>query len=139
MLDNTDAGNMQIYSDLSTFQLTRPTVLTIGNFDGIHRGHQALLGELQRVAAQLDAASAMLTFDPHPFAVLRPDQPHLLLTTPMERLRLIQPLGIDLGIIQPFTRELAALEPWGATAAAILPCWMRWGQHWAIRSMWLNR
>ena len=111
MLDNTDAGNMQIYSDLSTFQLTRPTVLTIGNFDGIHRGHQALLGELQRVAAQLDAASAMLTFDPHPFAVLRPDQPHLLLTTPMERLRLIQLLGIDLGIIQPFTRELAALEP----------------------------
>lgn len=104
---------MQIYSDisnLSDFQVTRPTVLTIGNFDGIHRGHQVLLDELQRVAAQLEAASGILIFDPHPLAVLRPTQPHLLLTTPRERLHLTEALGIDLGIVQPFTHEVMALE-----------------------------
>lgn len=102
---------MQIYSDLSKVQLTQPTALTIGNFDGIHRGHQVLLNELQQIARQFDLSSAILTFDPHPVAVLRPAQPHLLLTTPRERLHLGAMLGIDLGIIQPFTREVAALEP----------------------------
>lgn len=102
---------MQIYSDLSKLHLSRPTALTIGNFDGIHRGHQALLRQLQQFAAQQGMNSALLTFDPHPITVLRPDQPLQLLTTPLERLHLSAPLGIDLGIIHPFTREVAAQEP----------------------------
>lgn len=102
---------MQIYSDLSNLQLTQPTALTIGNFDGVHRGHQALLNQLQQIAAQGGMESAILTFDPHPLAVLRPNQPLLLLTTPLERLHLTAALGIDLGLIQTFTREVAALEP----------------------------
>jgi riboflavin kinase/FMN adenylyltransferase len=102
---------MQIYSDLSHLQLLDPTALTIGNFDGIHRGHQALLRELQQIAAQSAMKSALLTFDPHPLAVLRPSQPLQLLTTPLERLHLTAALGIDLGIIQPFTLEIAAQEP----------------------------
>jgi riboflavin kinase/FMN adenylyltransferase len=55
--------------------------------------------------------SAILTFDPHPLAVLRPNQPLHLLTTPLERLYLAAPLGINLGIIQTFTHEVAAQEP----------------------------
>jgi riboflavin kinase/FMN adenylyltransferase len=102
---------MQIYTDLSTLQLSRPTALTIGNFDGIHRGHQALLRELHQFAAEHDMASAILTFDPHPLAVLRPNQPLQLLTTPLERLHLAAPLGIDLGILHPFTPAIAAQEP----------------------------
>ncbi len=102
---------MQIYSDLSNLQLTRPTALTIGNFDGIHRGHQALLHQLQTFASQQGMDSAILTFDPHPLAVLRPNQPLHLLTTPLERLYLAAPLGINLGIIQTFTHEVAAQEP----------------------------
>jgi riboflavin kinase/FMN adenylyltransferase len=85
--------------------------LTIGNFDGIHRGHQALLCELRDFAAQRGMKSALLTFDPHPLAVLRPDQPLQLLTTPQERLHLAALLGIDLGIIHPFSRAIAAQEP----------------------------
>jgi riboflavin kinase/FMN adenylyltransferase len=104
-------GFMQIYSDLSNLELSRPTALTIGNFDGIHRGHQALLRALQQFAAQQDMNSAILTFEPHPLAVLHPDQPLHLLTTPLERLHLAAPLGIDLGIIYPFTRAIAAQEP----------------------------
>ena len=102
---------MQIISDLTNLHLNRPTALTIGNFDGIHRGHQALLATVQRFAAQQGLDSAILTFDPHPLAVLRPQQPLHLLTTPRERLHLAAPLGIDLGIILPFTHALAALEP----------------------------
>jgi riboflavin kinase/FMN adenylyltransferase len=70
-----------------------------------------LLRELQQLAAQKGMASAILTFDPHPLAILRPTQPLFLLTTPLERLHLTAALGIDLGIIQPFTREVAAQEP----------------------------
>ena len=90
-----------------------PTFLTIGNFDGIHLGHQALLRGLQTEAAahSAPAKTALLTFDPHPLAVLRPHVPLQLLTTPEERLQLLAPFGLDLGIIQPFDQEFARLKP----------------------------
>ena len=92
-------------------------MLTIGNFDGLHRGHQALLLRMREVADRIcsstgrPALTALLTFEPHPLTVLRPDIPNPLLTTPRERLELSSALGIDIGIIQPFNRETAALEP----------------------------
>lgn len=90
-----------------------PTFLTIGNFDGIHLGHQALLRGLQTEAAAHSppAKTALLTFDPHPLAILRPHVPLQLLTTPDERLQLLAPFGLDLGIIQPFDQALARLTP----------------------------
>lgn len=90
-----------------------PTFLTIGNFDGIHLGHQALLRGLQREAAAYSppAKTALLTFDPHPLAVLRPHVPLQLLTTPEERLQLVDSFGFDVGIIQPFDRAFARLTP----------------------------
>jgi riboflavin kinase/FMN adenylyltransferase len=102
---------MQIYSGLTEFESSRPIALTIGNFDGIHRGHQALLAALQRFATAHGMASALLTFDPHPLRVLRPQQPLHLLTTPLERLHLATPLGVDLGVIYPFSHAVAAQEP----------------------------
>ncbi len=102
---------MLTYTDIRTVQHPRPTALTIGNFDGIHRGHQALLRELKQIAASLNADAGLLTFDPHPLTVLRPDLTLPLLTTPQERLRLAARLDLDVGIIQPFTRDLAALAP----------------------------
>jgi riboflavin kinase/FMN adenylyltransferase len=66
---------------------------------------------LQEYAAQHDLASAILTFEPHPLAVLRPDQPLHLLTTPLERLHLAASQGIELGLIHPFNHAVAALEP----------------------------
>lgn len=90
-----------------------PTFLTIGNFDGVHLGHQALLRGLQTEAAAHSppAKTALLTFDPHPLAILRPHVPLQLLTTPEERLQLLAPFGLDLGIIQPFDQALARLKP----------------------------
>ena len=100
-------------SDLRSLRFPGPTFLTIGNFDGVHLGHRALLRTLQTEAAGHSSAAktALLTFDPHPMAVLRPDLPLRLLTTPQERLRLIEPCGFDLGIIQPFDMEFASLTP----------------------------
>jgi riboflavin kinase/FMN adenylyltransferase len=107
---------MYTFDDLRSADLPGPTVLTIGNFDGLHRGHQALLLHMREVAnlsagAGGPALTALLTFEPHPLSVLRPDIPNPLLTTPRERLELSSALGIDVGIIQPFTPEIAALEP----------------------------
>jgi riboflavin kinase/FMN adenylyltransferase len=104
---------MQTYADLRDAQLTGPVAVTIGNFDGLHLGHQALLAHLRALAGDLaatqgpSAASALVTFSPHPLAVLRPERTHLLLTTPRERLLLAASGGIDIGAIHPFTHETA--------------------------------
>ena len=100
-------------SDLRSLRFPGPTFLTIGNFDGVHLGHQALLRTLQTEAAghAPTARTALLTFDPHPIAVLRPDLALCLLTTPQERLCLIEPFDLDLGIIQPFDMDFASLTP----------------------------
>ena len=100
-------------SDLRSLRFPGPTFLAIGNFDGVHLGHQSLLRTLQIEAASHAPAAktALLTFDPHPIAVLRPDLTLCLLTTPQERLRLIEPFGLDLGIMQPFDMDFASLTP----------------------------
>ena len=81
--------------------------LTIGNFDGVHLGHQALIGALIEDARAHGRQSGVLTFHPHPAAVLRPDAQRLYLTTVEERIALFQPLGIDFAVVYPFTVETA--------------------------------
>lgn len=102
---------MRIFRDIRDANLPGPTFLTIGNFDGLHRGHQMLLDRLRKNATAQAGMSALLTFHPHPLRVLRPGSPLELLTTPEERLALAGELGIDVGVIQPFTPELAQLDP----------------------------
>lgn len=105
---------IQIIRDLYSANLARPTVFTVGNFDGIHRGHQALLAELRRLADHAFGAPAragILTFDPHPLVVLRPGAPIKLLTTPDERVVLAAQYGIDIAVIHPFSEATASLEP----------------------------
>lgn len=84
--------------------------LTIGAFDGLHRGHQKLLQDMAQAAHRAGVPAVALTFHPHPAVVLRDIQTPQYLTSPEEKKRLMALLGIDWLITLPFTRELAA-EP----------------------------
>jgi riboflavin kinase / FMN adenylyltransferase len=88
----------------------RPTALTIGTFDGLHLGHQHLIGSTVRRARALGCQSAVLTFDPHPDLIIHPDRERLYLADVDERAKLIAELGVDLLIVLPFTRELMMLK-----------------------------
>jgi riboflavin kinase/FMN adenylyltransferase len=83
----------------------QPVVLTVGKFDGVHLGHQRLIGTALERARSQGLACAVLTFDPHPEVVLHPDKEVRLLTTLEERRRLIGTLGADFLVIAPFNRE----------------------------------
>lgn len=101
---------MQIVHDMRTVTIQGPTILTIGNFDGLHRGHQVLLKTALAEANQRGARAGVMTFDPHPLVVLRPDFPHQILMAPDERIAHAAALGLDLGVIQPFDRALSQLS-----------------------------
>ena len=88
----------------------RPTALAIGNFDGVHAGHQAILRRAIEWARQAGALSAAVTFDPHPLKILRPQHAPALLSTQQQRLEWMRELGLDAALILPFSRELAAVS-----------------------------
>ncbi|MCA5893218.1 bifunctional riboflavin kinase/FAD synthetase [Isoptericola sp. NEAU-Y5] len=88
-----------------------PSVVTIGNFDGVHRGHQAVLERLVGIARAGGRAAVGLTFDPHPAVVHRPDSAPDLLTGLTDRLDLLARTGLDAVLVVPYTLELAALTP----------------------------
>lgn len=90
-----------------TEKTTEPTVLTIGNFDGVHLGHQKILKHVKEVSAQKNAKSCVLTFENHPSTILRPEEPIPLLCSLKHRLKLIEEQGIDRVILLPFTKELS--------------------------------
>jgi riboflavin kinase/FMN adenylyltransferase len=89
----------------------RAPAVAIGNFDGVHRGHLALLERAKQRAAAAGGESAALTFEPHPALVLAPHLAPRLITTTERKLELIAAAGIDVCVVEPFDRELAALSP----------------------------
>ncbi|HHB91493.1 MAG TPA: bifunctional riboflavin kinase/FAD synthetase [Anaerolineae bacterium] len=102
---------MQVFESITAAQLQGPTHLTIGNFDGMHRGHRALIATMQADAHAHGAACGLLTFHPHPRSVLHPDQPIASINSLAERLKLYAQAGLDFAIIHPFTRRTAQTEP----------------------------
>ncbi|HTB12067.1 MAG TPA: bifunctional riboflavin kinase/FAD synthetase [Bryobacteraceae bacterium] len=87
------------------------TVLTIGNFDGVHAGHRMLLRRVVELGREHNLQPAVLTFDPHPTRVVRPDRAPRLLTTVEERVTLIREQGVEHVVVLPFTPETARLSP----------------------------
>jgi riboflavin kinase/FMN adenylyltransferase len=84
-------------------------VLAIGNFDGVHRGHQALLLAAREDARTIRAPVGVMVFEPHPRQLFRPDQPFFRLTTLEQKLTLIERLGLDVAVVLRFDRALAEL------------------------------
>jgi riboflavin kinase / FMN adenylyltransferase len=98
---------MNIYHQLADLptDLT-PVVATIGNFDGVHLGHQGVIAEVISRARFLNARSLAITFDPPPARVLRPDHPHPLITPLPRKLELLASTGIDATLVLSFTDQL---------------------------------
>jgi riboflavin kinase/FMN adenylyltransferase len=88
-----------------------PSVVTIGNFDGVHLAHQTLLRRVVEVARAQGARATAITFEPHPIKILAPDHAPKLLTPLRRKVELIAATGIDLLLVLPFTRELARQSP----------------------------
>jgi riboflavin kinase/FMN adenylyltransferase len=86
------------------------TVVTIGVYDGLHLGHQAVIAQVRQLAAERRARSAVLTFDRHPATIVRPESAPLLLTDAEQRMELFAATGIDAAVVVPFDEERAA-EP----------------------------
>lgn len=89
----------------------RPLFLALGNFDGVHRGHQRIVNTAIENARACGGDGAALVFDPHPSVLLRPERSFALLTDIADRAMLMEKLGLDYLIVEPFTDELASLTP----------------------------
>jgi riboflavin kinase/FMN adenylyltransferase len=87
------------------------TVVSVGNFDGVHRAHQHVLQEIGRRARQLGARAMVVTFDPHPMRILRPDAAPRLITPLPVKLRLLEATGVNTVLVLSFTRDLSLLSP----------------------------
>jgi len=88
----------------------RRSVVTIGNFDGVHRGHQEILQRLRREADARATSAVVLTFEPHPISIVRPDAAPLGIMTLPDRLKALDAEKVDLAVVQHFTRAFAAIE-----------------------------
>jgi riboflavin kinase / FMN adenylyltransferase len=88
-----------------------PAVVTVGTFDGVHRGHMRVLEKLCRVAGEYDARSLLVTFDPHPLRIVRPEAAPPLLTTPAEKMEILAQTAVERVVFLRFTPALAAYPP----------------------------
>jgi riboflavin kinase/FMN adenylyltransferase len=93
------------------FRIEKPSILTIGTFDGVHLGHQKILKKLNELKQNTGLNSVILTFDPHPRKVLFPEQKDLkLITSTDEKLALLEANGIDITVVYPFSKAFAQMD-----------------------------
>ena len=101
---------MVIYRNLNLItQPFRQPVITIGNFDGVHLGHQTLFQKVKERARAVGGQSVVITFDPHPIKLMRPDKQLPLLTTTDQKIKLLEDLDLDFIIVHPFSSEFGAM------------------------------
>jgi riboflavin kinase/FMN adenylyltransferase len=101
---------MQIFHSLGELPAATPSVVTIGNFDGVHRGHRMVIDAVIARARELNARAIAVTFDPHPARVLKPEADIRLITPLPQKLELLAVTGLDATLVLPFTPAFAALS-----------------------------
>ena len=101
---------MKVYNSITAYKKTKPSIATIGTFDGVHMGHQKILKQLNKTALTNELESILVSFFPHPRMVLQKESSLKLLNTIEERTYMIEKTGISNLIIQPFTREFSRLS-----------------------------
>ncbi len=88
-----------------------PAIVSVGNFDGVHRAHRHVIDEIVRRAKAGKAQAVVVTFDPHPSRILRPDHNFKLLTPLPEKLRLLELTDVGVVLLLPFSRDLSLMTP----------------------------
>ncbi len=102
------AALMRVFTDLSLLPTFRNAIVTIGSFDGVHLGHRRILEQVQTLAQKNKGESVVITFDPHPRSVLKPDDRSFkLLSTTQEKIELLAQAGIDHVVVAPFSLEFS--------------------------------
>jgi riboflavin kinase/FMN adenylyltransferase len=114
--------------DARPFRWSAP-VLALGNFDGVHRGHRKILDRLCRVAHERGATAVVMTFDPHPPRVVRPDKAPPLLMTKAQKLEALADAGVQGAAIVRFTPELSRWDP-ESFVRTVLVDWLRVSEVW---------
>src|SRR6056297_241165 len=96
--------------ELKNIERVPNTVLTVGTFDGVHRGHRALIETVVEKARERNARSVVVTFDPHPREIINPGKSGIqMLTTLKERSELLEDIGVDVLLVIPFDRDFSLL------------------------------
>src|SRR5499427_6948286 len=114
--------------DAKPARWTQP-VLALGNFDGVHRGHRKILDRVRRVATEHSATPVVMTFDPHPSRVVRPDKAPALLMTTAQKPRTLEDAGVQGAAIVRFTYELSQWDP-ETFVRTVLVDWLRVAEVW---------
>ncbi len=124
---------MEIFRHIEdrNLSISRP-ILTMGNFDGIHLGHQALLERVVQEARAQGCRSVVLTFEPHPLTVLAPERAPRLILTHKDKMRLLQSSGVDVVIIQAFNSAFASVEAEEFVRRYLID-WLK------VRKIWVGR
>src|SRR5271165_1139251 len=86
-----------------------PTVVSVGNFDGVHRAHQEVVRRMAERSHAMGGKAVVVTFEPHPLRILRPDVAPRLLTPLTAKLHLLEQAGVDAVLVLPFTRDLSLM------------------------------
>src|SRR5579884_2182856 len=102
---------MQVIASVEQADPAMPSVVSIGNFDGVHRGHRAILETVVRRARELGCRSVAMTFSPHPIRFLAPYKAPKLISTLDQKIRFIESTGIEYLIVLPFDEKLSRLSP----------------------------
>ena len=114
---------MQVITDLSVSPWPgERTVVTIGAYDGVHRGHRSIIAEVRRRAAQLGARSVVITFDRHPASVVRPESAPRLLTDLDQKLELLADTGVDGTVVIRFDEAQSMEEPMDFARRVLVDC-----------------
>lgn len=98
------------------------TVVTVGQYDGVHRGHRAVIAEMHRMAAERGCKTAVVTFDAHPASIVRPDSAPLLLTTLEHKLELLAETGVDYTLVVRFDEAQSKVPPEEFIQSVLIEC-----------------